>query len=572
MSADTTATTPTLYGHLAAWAAQTPDRVLVTQLDPRTAVPDADGIDDQLTPVTAAQLLERTHALAGWLVDHGVGAGDCIAVWLPTWVDSYAWQFAASAVGAHVIGVNTRYNVAEVHHVLVKARPAVLVAAHGFQNVDFLATLQRVGEELDADDRRPLVLVTPAPGSDAAGEPDLAAWDLGAGSRSTTTITAPVPQTVLGFRPELPAGSRDGGDSGGDLLTVAFTTSGSTGMPKLAAHAESATIHHMQAAAAQLGIGPGDLMVEPLPYSGVFGYVAGMVALFGGAGVLIQPVFDHHDLVRAWMRLGGTHYVGGDDMLSRVRDAVADLDADLAGWRWTGIADFQGMSEEIAQWAHDRYGTVTVGVYGSSEVFALTSFWTPDSPEEAQVLGGGRLVADDYSYRIADPLTDTEVPAGERGELQLSGPNVVSQYLGDQGEGAKAFTADGWFRTGDLAEAVDERTYSYICRIGDVLRLKGFMVDPAEIEMHLADHPEVLVAKVVGRPDAAGETEAVAFVVTTRDAAVTGEELREHVRRDLARYKVPAEVRIVDDMPTTAGTNGRKIRTVTLREWALQPR
>lgn len=168
-------------------------------------------------------------------------------------------------------------------------------------------------------------------------------------------------------------------------------------------------------------------------------------------------------------------------------------------------------------------------------------------------------------------MTEEELPAGERGELQLRGTNVVTHYLGDAGEGAKAFTDDGWFRTGDLSEAVDDRTFAYICRIGDVLRLKGFMVDPAEIEMHLADHPEVVVAKVVGRPDAAGETEAVAFVVTTRDATVTGEELREHVRADLARYKVPAEVRIVDDMPTTAGTNGRKIRAVTLREWAAQP-
>jgi fatty-acyl-CoA synthase len=489
-----------------------------------------------------------------------VSEGDCIAVWLPAWIDSYAWQFAASAVGAHVIGVNTRYNVAEVSHVLVKARPAVLVAAHGFQRVDFLATLDRVAQELPADTPRPFVLVTPAP--DATGDdPDLDAWDVGAGSADATTIGTPAPEAAAGLRT----------DGDGDLLTVAFTTSGSTGMPKLAAHAEGATIHHMQSAAAQLGIGTGDLMVEPLPYSGVFGYVAGMVALFGGAGVLIQPVFEPADLVRAWAQLGGTHYVGGDDMLARIRDTREELGTDLSTWRWTGIGDFQGMSEEIAQWANDRFGTVTVGVYGSSEVFALTSFWTLDGGVEPRVGGGGRLVGDGYAYRIADPVTDEELEDGQRGELQLRGSNVVSQYLGDQGEGAKAFSADGWFRTGDLGEAVDERTYAYICRIGDVLRLKGFMVDPAEIEMHLAEHPEVVVAKVVGRPDTAGETEAVAFVVTTHGATVTGEDLREHVRADLARYKVPTEVRIVEDMPTTAGTNGRKIRTVTLREWATQP-
>lgn len=555
--------TRTLYGHLHDWAAADPDRVLVTQLDPG---------DLGSTRATTDGLLARTHVLAAWLRTQGVGEGDCIAVWLPSWAESYAWQFAASAVGAHVIGVNTRYNVAEVSHVLVKARPKVLVTAHGFQRVDFLTTLLRVAEGLPEDTPTPLVLVTPAPGS---GEgPDVGAWDLGAGSADASQLPEPSPEALADLRTD--GGSAAGGDgspldSRGDVLTVAFTTSGSTGMPKLAAHGEADTIHHMQSAAAQVGFQPGDLMVEPLPYSGVFGYVAGMVALFGGAGVLIQPVFEPESLLRAWAAERGTHYVGGDDMLARLRDVWDSSREDLSSWRWTGIGDFQGMSEEIAQWAAAEFGTQTVGVYGSSEVFALTSFWTLGADVEPRVGGGGRLVADDYTYRIADPATEEELPDGERGELQLRGRNVVTSYLGDAGEGKKAFSDDGWFRTGDLAEAIDGQTYAYICRIGDVLRLKGFMVDPAEIEMHLATHPEVIIAKVVGRADAAGETEAVAFVVTTPGATVTGEDLQAYTKAELARYKVPAEVRIVEDMPTTAGTNGRKIRTVTLREWANEP-
>ncbi|WP_029087951.1 AMP-binding protein [Brevibacterium album] len=542
-------TTRTLYGHLRDWAADSPDRVLVTQLDPEAADP---------APVTARALLTRASALAVWLRRHGVGEGDCVAVWLPAWAESYAWQFAASAVGAHVIGVNTRYNVAEIGHVLLKARPAVLVAAHGFQRVDFLHTLRRVAENLPHGFRPPRVVVTPAPAAES--EPNLRAWDLGAGSANAAAIAAPRPEAVPALRT----------DGDGALLAVAFTTSGSTGMPKLAAHSEATTIHHLRSAAAQVGFRQGDLMVEPLPYSGVFGYVAGMAALFGGAGVLIQPAFEPDALLHAWTRLGGTHYVGGDDMLARVREAWQESPADLRTWRWTGIADFQGMSERIAAWSASEFGTSTVGVYGSSEVFALTSFWTP-ATEDGPRTGGGRLVAEDYAYRIVDPATDGPLPAGARGELQLQGPNVVTSYLGDAGEGAKAFSEDGWFRTGDLAEAVDERTFAYICRIGDVLRLRGFMVDPAEIEMHLTDHPEVAVAKVVGRPDARGETEAVAFVVTTPGSAVTGEELRAHIRADLARYKVPAEVRIIEAMPTTAGTNGQKIRAAALRDWASSP-
>ena len=231
---ETSQTTRTLYGHLNDWAQQTPDRVLVTQLDPAQGDAATDDVTRQLTPVTAAGLLERATALAAWLRERGVGEGDCIAVWLPAWVDSYAWQFAASAVGAHVIGVNTRYNVAEVSHVLVKARPAVLVAAHGFQRVDFLATLHRVAEGLPAETPRPFVLVTSAPG--AAGDgPDLAAWDLGSGSADASAIGTPVPEAAAGLRlePSACAGLRAAGHvmaagAGGAAGThVAWLTGGS---------------------------------------------------------------------------------------------------------------------------------------------------------------------------------------------------------------------------------------------------------------------------------------------------------------------------------------------------------
>ena len=105
----TTATT--LYGHLLEWAGASPDRPLV--IEPL-------GTSEEHRTVTASALAQRATDLAALLAARGVGNGDCVAVWLPSWADSYAWQFAASAVGAHVIGVNTRYNVTEIAHVLGK--------------------------------------------------------------------------------------------------------------------------------------------------------------------------------------------------------------------------------------------------------------------------------------------------------------------------------------------------------------------------------------------------------------------------------------------------------------------
>jgi acyl-CoA synthetase (AMP-forming)/AMP-acid ligase II len=587
--------TPTLYGSLRTWADAAPQRELLIQVDP---VPDehrerggtggprrAEASAVSTTVATAEELLALADSRAAWMQGRGIGPGSCIAVWLPSWIEAVAWQFAASAVGAHVIGVNTRYNVAEVGHVLRKARPSVLVAAHGFQRLDLLRTLTRAAESLPADAPRPFVLVAPAPNAPTPPRPE--DWDLGAGSATTLGMPRPDAGASASFRlvttgtqqgtpspAERTGGAasvQDVADDDRDVLAVAFTTSGSTGMPKLAAHSEAGTVAHLQAVAARLEFRTGDVMVEPLPYSGTFGYTAVMAALFGGASVVIQPAFDPAALLEVWHACGGTHYVGGDDMLVRIAQAWRERPYDLSTWRWTGVADFQGASHEIARWSADRFGTTTVGVYGSSEVFALTSFWPSGTAAELRARGGGQLASPSYAYRIADPATDAEVPAGERGEIQLRGPNVVDAYLGDEGEGAKAFTGDGWFRSGDLGDRVDEHSFAYVCRMGDVLRLKGFMVDPAEIEGHIAGHPAVDTAKVVGRTGRSGETEAVAFVVLAAGAEVTGDELRDYTRESLARYKVPAEVRIVEEMPTTAGTNGSKIRAVTLREWAQLP-
>lgn len=566
-----TAPAATLYSHLRSWVAADPQRPAL--IDPMPADARQEGTEFGHVRLSVSDLLARTDQFAQLLSENEVGPGDCVAVWLPSWSDAYAWQFAASALGAHVIGVNTRYNVAEVGHVLTKARPRALVMAHGFRNLDFLSTAQKAVAEAGQESTNkvpftpPRVFVWAVPG--VKDDPTVEEYDLGTGavlvpsepsaeSEAKRSIAEPDPH----FAEAAPEESR---------LSVAFTTSGSTGMPKLAAHREAAVISHSQQVAERVGFAPGDVLVEPLPYSGVFGYSAGMGALFGGALVLLHPVFDERELVQAWSRFGGSHFVGADDMLSRVRRACEETGTQLDSWRWAGVADFQGMSADIAEWAADEFGTRTVGVYGSSEVFALTSFWPDDTPEELRYSGGGRLVDPRYEYRIADPVTDQPVPEGSEGEVQLRGPNVVDRYLGDRGEGAKNFTADGWFQTGDLARAQGPEAFEYVCRMGDVIRLRGFLVDPAEIELHLITHPEIDLVKVVGRSSDAGEPEVVAFVQPTPGATPEPEEIRQYCRKQLASFKVPTEVRLVETMPVTAGTNGSKIKTAVLREWAAQP-
>ena len=178
------------------------------------------------------------------------------------------------------------------------------------------------------------------------------------------------------------------------------------------------------------------------------------------------------------------------------------------------------------------------------------------------------MVHPDIAVRVVDPDTDAVLEPGREGEVQFRGPNVVDAYLG--AEVPDAFTADGWFRSGDLGVLVDEGAFVYVCRRGDALRLRGFLVDPAEIERRLAAHEDVATAKVVGVPGEDGATIAVGFVVATAGRAPVGEDLVAWCRATLAGFKVPAAVHVVEAMPTTSGTNGTKIKAAELRRWATE--
>jgi acyl-CoA synthetase (AMP-forming)/AMP-acid ligase II len=205
-------------------------------------------------------------------------------------------------------------------------------------------------------------------------------------------------------------------------------------------------------------------------------------------------------------------------------------------------------------------------VYGSSELFALTAVWGRDLNTAQRARGGGSPVSEDVHVRVVDVDTGHPVGVTEPGELQFRGYNVLTEYLGRPDTLAKSLTPDGWFRTGDLGFLTGEGTdFVYLCRQGDALRLRGFLVEPGEIEQFLLSHPDVAAACVVGVAAQHGGDSAVGFVIL-REGAPTGEaELLDFCRARLAAFKVPRRINITDAFPLTAGTNGAKVLTAELR-------
>jgi fatty-acyl-CoA synthase len=522
---------PDLVGRL---ARRDPDAVLTRERTP----------DGELLATTRGALRARVHGLVVELAEHGVGPGDVVAVWLPNWSDALVWHCAAAARGALVVGINTRYGTEEVTHVLARARPVLVALAHDFHGLDLAGRLRAA---VAGSGIVPQVAVVAGPGRSVSE--DVTAVDVGAGAWAPQRSDGPEPAPCDPAR-----------------LTVAFTTSGSTGLPKLAAHTADGVLEHAVADAAVLGLTEADVVLCALPFSGVYGYNAATAGLAAGATLLLEPVFDPDEVLDDMVACGVTHLGAGDDLVLRLAQAHRLRPRDLSTWRWWGVADFQGRSRELAAWVTEEFGTVVTGVYGSSEVFALTAAWPPDEPAPARWSGGGRVVHPDVEVRVVDPETGAVIASGAEGELEFRGPNVVDGYVGSDPD---VFTADGWFRSGDLGVLVDEGAFVYVCRMGEALRLRGFLVDPAEIEVRLGVHPAVHTAKVVGLEDDEGATVAVGFVVLEPGADEPGD-LRAWCAEVLAPFKVPATVHVLDEMPTTSGTNGTKIRTPVLAALARE--
>jgi fatty-acyl-CoA synthase len=178
-----------------------------------------------------------------------------------------------------------------------------------------------------------------------------------------------------------------------------------------------------------------------------------------------------------------------------------------------------------------------------------------------------RRSATSAAVRVRDPDTGRLLGLGESGELEMRGPSLMREYFGDEAASRAALSEDGFVRTGDLGRLLDDGSFLFEARMGDVLRLSGFLVAPAEIEAHLQRHPSIDGAQVVGVSTAAG-LKPVAFVTRRKGARFDEAELTAHCAAGLARYKVPTRILAIEAFPTTMSPNGRKIRKAELRERA----
>jgi fatty-acyl-CoA synthase len=457
--------------------------------------------------ISAPELADRVARLAGGLAASGVGAGDRVALWLPNRPEWLELHLALARLGALTVAINTRFRTHEVRDLLERSQARALAFAPGFKGIDFEGILG------DADADAEAIRV---------GEP---AYD-----------------ALLEHEPAPDA-------SAPDAACVAFTSSGTTGRPKLVVHTQRGIVAHARAVAADFGYdAPDCVALAMLPLCGVFGYDSALGALAGGAPVVLQEAFDAGEAARLVERHRVTHANGSDAMVLRLLEAAPDPPL-----REAGFAAFDRDPRAVVD-AADAAGTTAYMCYGSTEVQALLAHAPQDGTPERRAIAGGAPVS-----------PETEVRVSSDGELEIRGPSVMAGYLGDE---VPDFTSDGFLRTGDLGRETDDG-FAFTARRGDALRLGGFLVGPREIEAFLEQGDDVAEAAVVA-VEHEGAQRPVAFAVA-RDGAVIDEAAAlERCRASLAAFKVPRRVLGLDELPSTDSPNGRKVQRSQLRRLAAE--
>jgi fatty-acyl-CoA synthase len=276
--------------------------------------------------------------------------------------------------------------------------------------------------------------------------------------------------------------------------------------------------------------------------------------------VVLQERFDAAAAVQLIAAERCTVYYGMSHMARAMIETPAWGRVDTRSLR-TGLTI--GTPEEVALTMLGLSVRQICNVYGATETYGNATVTDASDPEAVRLQSQG-MPLPGMRLRIVDPDTRAALPTGAVGEILVAG-RVTPGYYRDPESNARAFDAEGFFRTGDLGMLDAAGRLHFRGRLNDLIKSGGINISPLEVEEYLMTHPTVQYAAVVGLPDAVKGEVPVAAVELRAGAAATAEEIRGFCRGHIASYKVPVRVVFLrpDEFPRT---NTGKVQKTALRE------
>jgi fatty-acyl-CoA synthase len=493
---------------------------------------------------TYADFGRRVAQLAHALKELGVGPGDRVGTLAWNNYRHLELYFAVPCAGAVLHTLNPRLFPEHLEYVINDAEDKVI-----FVDASVMPALQRVAARLKGVGQ--FVIMTDGPSPDGQLQPAVSYEELIAGRPNL------YPWPDLDER---------------DAAAMCYT-SGTTGKPKGVVYSHRSSVLHSFGIAigGAIGLAESDTVVPVVPmfHANAWGlpYAATMV---GAKQVFPDRFLDPVSLTELIREEGVTFSAGVPSVWIPLLQYLETTGTDLPGFRM-----FVGGSALPAA-LYDgltRHGIDTNQGWGMTEtspvatVAAMKSHMLPERKREVRLKAGMPIVG--VEMRIANVETGEPVAWDGKsvGEIQVRGPWVTASYY--RGVDADRFTADGWLRTGDVANVDPEGYAQIVDRTKDLIKSGGEWISSVELESAIMGHPKVLEAAVIGIPHPKWQERPVAYVVPKPDfkGTVTGDDIMEYLKPLVAKWWLPDEIRFVDEIPkTSVGKFDKKV----IREQALK--
>jgi long-chain acyl-CoA synthetase len=450
-----------------------------------------------------AALDDASARVAGLLAARGIGAGDRVGIMLPNVPQFPVLYYGILRLGAVAVPMNVLLKGRETTHYLTDPGAKAVFAWSQF------AEHARTG----------------------AAE---------AGAQCIEVEPEGFAELLAGVEPLREVAACDGSET-----AVILYTSGTTGVPKGAELSHRSLDHNCRASIGLFGMAEGIVTLGALPLFHTFGQTCAMNATICAGGCLtLIPRFDPAKALEVIERDRVNVFEGVPTMYGALLNDPGAGDADVSSLKVCACGG-ASLPAELMRAFEEKFSAIILEGYGLSETSPVASFNHPDRERKAGSVG---LPIDGVQMRITGEDGE-ELPVGGVGEIEIRGRNVMKGYWDNPEATAESIDAEGWFRSGDIGRMDDDGYFFIVDRKKDLIIRGGYNVYPREIEEVLYEHPAVREAAVVAMPHPELGEEVGAAVALKDGAQATPEELQAFVKDQVAAFKYPRRVWLVDELP-----------------------
>lgn len=479
-------------------------------------------------------------ALASGFLAMGLEKGDRIGIWSPNRYEWVLTQFATARIGLVLVNINPAYRLAELDYALNKVGCKALVLARQFKTSDYLKMVQHLAPELEHAEPGRLKSVK---------LPNLKSVIVMGDESGPGTFRFDEVKTLGGPAQQLRLSLIEGTLNPDDAINIQFT-SGTTGAPKGATLSHYNIVNNARFVTDRIKLSEADRLCIPVPLYHCFGMVMGTLGAVSKGAAMVFPgeAFEPAATLAALSKERCTAVYGVPTMFVAMLQELEQNPVNLASLR-TGIMAGAPCPIDVMERVNSQMNMQEVTIcYGMTETSPVSFQSLTDDPTDKRCATVGRV-----HPNLEVKIVDTEgqiVPVGTQGELCTRGYSVMKGYW-DDAERTQDAIVDGWMHTGDLATFDADGFCTIVGRVKDMIIRGGENIYPREIEDFLFRHPQIAEVQVFGIPHEKLGEEVCAWVVAKADEDLSGEAVRQFCQGQIAHYKIPKHVRIVEEIPMT---------------------